>query len=114
MKPLSAAWFGRDARQPGRWSLRLRLVPSHVLLASHLSTLGPVLTADTARAALGKLLLWQTTGSAALAWLTMPGSEVGATLPCVKSKACAGLRGCLVAGGAGCAGILVLLARVGL
>ena len=104
--PLSAAWFGRDGRQPGCWSLRLRLVPSPVLLAPHLSTVGPVSTADMARAAPGKLLPWQTTGSAVSAWLTTPGSEVGATLPCAESKACAGLHGCLVAGGVGCAGDL--------
>lgn len=79
--PLSATWFRRDGRQPEFWSLQLQLVPSPVLLLPHLSTLGPVSIADMARAAPGKLLLWQTTGSAVLAWLTMPGSEVGAPLP---------------------------------
>lgn len=104
--PLSAAWFRRDGRQPGYWSFQLRLVPSPVLLVPHLSMLGPVLTADMAHAAPGKSLLWQTMGSVVLAWLTTPGSEVGATLPCARSKACTGLCGRLVAGGVGCAGDL--------
>lgn len=101
--PLLATQVGRDGRQPGSWSLQLRLVPRPVLLAPYLSTLAPVPTADTARAALGRLLLWPTTGSAVSAWLTTPGLEVGATLPCAESKACAGLRRGLTARGVGCA-----------
>lgn len=103
MRSLLAARFGRDGRQLGRWSLQLQLVPSPVLLAPHLSTLRPVSTADMARAAQGKLLPWQTMGSVVLAWLTTPGLEVGATLPCTESKACTELCGCLTAGGVGCA-----------
>lgn len=59
-------------------------------------------TADTAHAALGKLLPWQTTGSVASAWLTMPGLEVGATLPCT---------GLLGNGGVGCASDLSAAGR---
>lgn len=71
-----------DRRQPGLGVLELQLVLTPVLLASCMSVLCPVLVADMARAVLGKWLLWQTTGSVELAWPTMPGSEVGAALPC--------------------------------
>lgn len=53
-----------------------------MLLAPFMTVLCPVLVADMAHAVLGKWLLWQTTGSVVLVWHTMPGSEVGAALPC--------------------------------
>ena len=49
---LSALWFGRDGKQ--LWCWLLQPVPSPVPLAPHPSMLGPVLTADTAHAALGR------------------------------------------------------------
>lgn len=60
-------------------------------------------TADTGRAAPGKLLLWQTTGSAVSVWRTMPGSEVG--VPCPALKAEPALAPWCHGRGAGCAGV---------